>query len=164
MRQDIVYRVFSYSPSLRRSRQFQNETGIQVIYPYVEPSATSTDITDNPNLWYQVDAKGAAQYRMKDGDFRSGILHQQRSIEGAPYNSLCELRAMTAATFTAARQVRLPYSARVCYYNYYTYLNGHEPVLYLRHQLHWARICSAGVGIGAQVLPDLRHSSYPRST
>ena len=54
----VVYRVFSYD-EYKRIQEWQNETGIQVIYPYVR-SEDISGITDNANLWYQVDANGAA--------------------------------------------------------------------------------------------------------
>ena len=43
-----VYRTFSYA-EFQKIQDWQNETGIQVIYPYVE-SKDIMDIVDNPNL------------------------------------------------------------------------------------------------------------------
>ena len=54
----MVYRTFSYA-EFQNIQNWQNETGIQVIYPYVEPSDIN-GIKDNPSVWYEVDSKGAA--------------------------------------------------------------------------------------------------------
>ena len=54
----IVYRVFSYA-EFQKIQDWQNETGIQVIYPYVDPADIGGS-TDTPNIWYQVDGSGSA--------------------------------------------------------------------------------------------------------
>ena len=50
----VVYRTFSYE-EFDKIQAWQNETGIQVIYPYVETKDIA-DITNNPNLWYKVNS------------------------------------------------------------------------------------------------------------
>ena len=80
----VVYRVLSYA-EFEKIQAWQDETGIQVIYPYVEPESIN-GITDNPNIWYEVDAKGAAVLD-KDGNF-TPMYSTNKSIEGADYHSL----------------------------------------------------------------------------
>ena len=48
----IVYRTLSYE-EFEKICAWQDETGLQVIYPYVE-SKDILGIKDNPNLWYQI--------------------------------------------------------------------------------------------------------------
>ena len=80
----IVYRVFKYS-EFEKIMAWQNETGIQVIYPYVE-SKDICDIADNPNIWYQVsDGKGTPVLD-ENGDFIPAY-STNSGIEGMPYTS-----------------------------------------------------------------------------
>ena len=77
--------MFSYD-EFEKIQQFQNETGIQVIYPYVEPDAIQ-GISDNPNIWYQVsDSRGTAVMD-ENGNFIPAY-STNKAIEGAEYNSL----------------------------------------------------------------------------
>ena len=62
----IVYRTLSYS-DFQKLQDWQNETGIQVIYPYVE-LADIENLQDSPNIWYKVDSKGKAILD-SDGNF-----------------------------------------------------------------------------------------------
>ena len=139
----IVYRVFSYS-EFEKIQQFQNETGIQVIYPYVEPSAIS-DITDNPNIWYQVDSKGAAVLD-ENGDFVP-VYSTNSGIEGAPYNSI-RIEGDDGSYIYSARKSG-SVQCRVCYYNYYIYMNGNEP-FYIFGTNTLGQDLFAGIGIGSR--------------
>ena len=120
----VVYRVFSYN-EFENIQKWQNETGIQVIYPYVEPESIS-GINDNPNLWYQVDAKGSAVLD-ENGNFVP-VYSTNSAIEGAPYNSIRIPGDDGSYIYSVRKSGSV--QARVCYYNYYQYLNGYEP-LYL---------------------------------
>ena len=81
----VVYRVLSYA-EFDRIQQWQNETGIQVIYPYVDP-ADIQGITNNSNIWYQVsDSKGTPVFD-ENGDFIPAY-STNKAIEGRPYDSL----------------------------------------------------------------------------
>lgn len=117
----IVYRNFNYD-EFQRLQDWQNETGIQVIFPYVEPDDIG-GITDNPNIWYQVDSSGNAVLD-EDGNFIPAYsTHAERA--GAPYDSIRVDGDDGSWVYSSARAGSV--QCRVLYYNYYQYLNGHEP-------------------------------------
>ena len=82
----MIYRTFSYE-EFDAIQEWQNETGIQVIYPYVETKDIQ-GITDNPNLWYEVDAKGAAKLD-KDGNFVP-VYSTNKEVEGRLLHLQCQ--------------------------------------------------------------------------
>jgi len=139
----VVYRVFSYE-DFEKIQQWQNETGIQVIYPYVEPSAIS-DIKDNANLWYEVDAKGAAKLD-KNGNFVP-VYSTNKEIEGAPYNSL-RIEGDDGSYIYSARKSGAV-QCRVCYYNYYIYVNGNEP-MYIFGTNNMGQDLFEAIGVGSR--------------
>lgn len=139
----VVYRVFSYE-EFEKIQAWQNETGIQVIYPYVEPSAIS-DITDNPNIWYQVDSRGNAVLD-KDGNFVP-VYSNNSQIEGAPYNSI-RIEGDDGSYIYSVRKSGAV-QCRVCYYNYYTYVNGHEP-MYVFGTNSMGQDLFSAIGIGSR--------------
>ena len=139
-----VYRTFSYA-EFEKIQQFQNETGIQVVYPYVE-SKDINDIVDNPNLWYKVsDSKGTAELD-KDGNFIP-VYSTRKEIEGAPYNSIRIPGDDGSYIYSVAKSGAL--TARVCYYNYYQYLNGLEPT-YVFGTTSMGQDLFSAIGIGAR--------------
>ena len=125
-------------------QKWQNESGIQVIYPWVEPDAVN-GIKDNPNLWYECDAKGAAKLD-REGNFKP-VYSTRKEIEGAPYDSL-RIPGDDGSyiySFSVSGAVRV----RVCYYNYYIYLNGNEPTYIFGTTLYGQDLFSC-IGIGAR--------------
>ncbi|MDE6639988.1 MAG: ABC transporter permease [Acetatifactor sp.] len=137
----VVYRVFSYN-EFQNIQDWQNETGIQVIYPYVEPESIN-GINDNPNIWYEVDSKGAAQLD-KDGNFVP-VYSTNAAIEGAPYNSIRIAGDDGSYIYSVRKSGSV--QARVCYYNYYTYVNGYEPMYILgTNSMGEDLFCAIGVG------------------
>ena len=139
----VVYWTLNYQ-QFEDLQKWQNETGIQVIYPWVEYSAIN-DIRDNANLWYECDAKGAAILD-KDGNF-TPVYSTRTEIEGAPYNSL-RIEGDDGSyiySFAVSGAVRV----RVCYYNYYTYLNGTEPT-YIFGTTSLGQDLFSAIGIGAR--------------
>ena len=117
----VVYRVFPYD-EFRKVQEWQNETGIQVIMPYVEPKDIS-NITDNANLWYKCDAKGAA-VPDKEGNLVP-VYSKDKSIEGAEYNSIRTSFDDGSLIYSVAKSGAV--MCRIDYYNYYTYAFGHAP-------------------------------------
>ena len=137
----VVYRVFSYD-EYQRIQEWQNETGIQVIYPYVR-SEDISGITDNSNLWYQVDASGAAMLD-KDGNF---VPVYSTNVEGAgaPYNSIRIPGDDGSYAYSTAKSGAV--QCRICYYNYYQYVNGHEPAyIFGTNLMGMDLFCAIGVG------------------
>ena len=139
-----VYRTFSYA-EFENIQNWQNETGIQVIYPYVE-TKDILDIVDNPNLWYKVsDAKGTADLD-KDGNFIP-VYSTRKEIEGAPYNSLRIEGDDGSYIYSIAKSGAV--NCRVSYYDYYQYLNGLEPT-YVFGTTSMGQDLFSAIGVGAR--------------
>ncbi len=139
----IVYRVFTYD-EYEKIQQFQNETGIQVIYPYVEAKDIN-GITDNPNIWYKCDSKGNA---ILDKNENFVPVYSTRSeLESIPYNSIRVAGDDGSYIYSAAKSGAV--QCRVNYYNYYQYLNGHEPI-YVFGTTSMGQDLLSAIGIGAR--------------
>ena len=139
----IIYRTFSYD-EFRKVQEWQNETGIQVIYPYVEPKDIS-GISDNANLWYQVNNKGVAVLD-DDGNFIPAYSKNQEKA-GAEYNSLRIPGDDGSYIYSYAMSGSV--QCRVAYYNYYRYLNGMEPN-YIMGTNALGQDIFCGIGVGAR--------------
>ena len=139
----IVYRVFSYD-DFRKIQEWQNETGIQVIYPYVE-AADINGIENNPNIWYECDSKGSAILDSK-GNFVPKY-STRTEIQGQPYDSIRIPGDDGSYIYSNAKSGAV--QCRVDYYNYYQYLHGHEPIYILGTNTLGQDLFSA-IGIGAR--------------
>ena len=118
----MIYRVFSYD-EFQALQDWQNETGIQVIYPYVSPKDIY-GISDSPNIWYQVtDEKGTPKVD-GNGNFIPAYSTDQADA-GAPYNSIRIPGDDGSYIYSSAKAGAV--QCRVLYYNYYRYENGFEP-------------------------------------
>ncbi len=117
----IVYRNFRYE-DYEKLQQWQNETGIQVIYPYVDPQEYP-GAAGNPNIWYQVDNASNAK-KDKDGNYVPAYMTDE-SKAGAPYNSIRIKGDDGSWVYSYAKSGSV--QCRICYYNFYIYQNGHEP-------------------------------------
>ena len=139
----IVYRTLSVD-EFNKIQQWQNETGIQVIYPYVEPKDIE-GLTDQPNIWYKVDPKGSAILD-KDGNFQP-VYSTNKEIEGAPYDSIRIEGDNGSYIYSAAKSGSV--QVRICYYNYYQYINGLEPTYIFGTNALGQDLFNA-IGIGAR--------------
>lgn len=139
----VQYWTMSYA-EFEKVQQWQNETGIQVIYPWVEP-ASINGITDNSNLWYECDSKGAAILDA-NGNF-TPVYSTRKDIEGAPYDSL--RIAGDDGSYIYSFAVSGAVKVRLCYYNYYTYINGNEPT-YIFGTTSLGQDLFSAIGIGAR--------------
>ena len=139
----IVYRTLSIE-NFNKLQDWQLETGIQVIYPYVEPKDIN-NITDNPNIWYECDAKGAAKLD-KNGNFVP-VYSTRSEIEGAEYYSIRPDFDPGNYVYSASKSGAV--QVRICYYNYYQYLNGMEPS-YIFGTDSLGRDLFAAIGKGAR--------------
>ena len=139
----VVYWTLNYQ-QFEDLQKWQNETGIQVVYPWVEP-ADINGISDNANLWYKCDEKGAAKLD-REGNFVP-VYSTRKEIEGAPYTSkrIAGDDGSYIYSFAVSGAVRV----RLCYYNYYTYLNGNEPTYIFGTTSRGQDLFSA-IGIGAR--------------
>lgn len=120
--QGVMYLVLSYD-EFEAIQKWQDETGIQVIYPYVDPKDIS-GIADRPSIWYKVlDAKGTPDYDA-NGNYQPAY-STNKAIEGAPYNSLRVEGDDGSYIYSTKKSGSV--QCRICYYNYYQYLNDNEP-------------------------------------
>lgn len=137
----ILYRNFNYT-DYQKIQDWQNETGIQVIYPWVDPEDIN-GISDNSNLWYQMNSDNTPKLD-DDGNYipaystrtdRAGAEYDSIRIEGDP--------GTWAYSTAKAGSVQ----CRVLYYNYYIYMNGHEPSYILGTNLMGMDLfCAIGTG------------------
>ncbi len=139
----IVYQVLPFA-EYEKIQAWQNETGIQVIYPYVERKDIS-DISDNANLWYKVDSKGAAQLDA-DGNFIP--VYSTREEIAAPYNSIRIPSDPGNYIYSFIRSGAA--ECRINYYNYFRYLHdGGEPS-YIMGTNALGQDIFCGIGVGAR--------------
>ena len=148
----IEYRVVSYE-EFDRIQAFQNETGIQVIYPYVEPKDINGQ-KDTPNVWYKLaDNKGTPALD-ENGNFIP-VYSTNQELAGRPYNSL-RIEGDPANDgddstpgyiYSCAKSGAV--QIRICYYNYYIYQNGHEPC-YIFGTNSLGQCLFTGIGVGAR--------------
>lgn len=138
----IRYERFSYE-EFEKIQAWQNETGIQVIYPYVEP-ADIKGISDNANIWYQVsDTRGTPKLD-ENGNFVPAY-NTNVAKEGAPYNSIRIPGDDGSYVYSTAKSGSV--QCRVEYYSYYQYLNGREPMfLFGTNQMGQDLFCAIGIG------------------
>ena len=139
----VVYRVFSYD-EFQRIQDWQNETGVQVIFPYVN-AADISGITDNPNLWYKVDSSGAAVLD-EDGNFQP-VYSTSTELAGVEYHSLRIPGDDGSYAYSLGKSGAV--QCRVNYYNYYRYIYGREPMYILGTNSMGQDLFSA-IGIGAR--------------
>lgn len=140
----VMYKTLSYA-EFADIQRFQNETGIQVIFPYVEPDAIK-GITDNPNIWYEVkDNKGTA--KLDDNGNFVPVYSTNKEIEGAEYNSIRVPGDDGSYIYSIRKSGAV--NCRISYYNYYQYLNGTEP-FYLFGTNSLGQDLFNAIGVGAR--------------
>ncbi|MBQ8552288.1 MAG: ABC transporter permease [Clostridia bacterium] len=140
----VVFRVMSET-EFQKIQEYQNRTGLQIIYPYVKKEDIG-GITAAPNIWYKVsDSKGTPLY---DSDDRLIPAYStDKSSEGAPYDSLRIDGDDGNYIYSIKKAGAL--ECRVCYYNYYIYANGHAPMFALGTNSLGQDLFSA-IGLGAR--------------
>lgn len=137
----MIYKTFSYD-EYKALQAWQNETGIQVIYPYVDPADINGQ-TDTPNVWYQVDGSGVPVLD-KDGNFIP-VYSTNTSGTGVAYDSIRIDGDDGSYAYASAKAGAV--QCRVLYYNYYQYVNGHEPSYILGTNLMGLDLfCAIGAG------------------
>ena len=140
----MIHKVLDYD-QFADLQKWQDEHNIQVIYPWVEYEDIGGS-KDSPNLWYKVNSKGAAVLD-KDGNFQP-VYSTNKSREGAPYTSKMRIEGDDGSyiySFAVSGAVRV----RLCYYNYYQYLNGTEPT-YILGTTSMGQDLFCALGTGAQ--------------
>ena len=138
----VIYRVMSYE-NFEKIMKWQNENDIQVIYPYVE---YKTEKDKQSNVWFQTDKNGNAVYD-KDGNFIPNYSTNKEG-EGVAYTSKRVEGDDGSYAYSENRQGGA-LECRIDYYNYYTYLNGHEPFYILGTTTMGTDMLTA-IGVGAR--------------
>ena len=141
----IVYRTMTVE-AFNALQDWQNETGIQVIYPYVEvPAMEGVNTNVAANLWYQCDNKGSAILD-KDGNFIPNY-STNKETEATPYYS--QRIEGDDGSYAYSKEKSGAVHARICYYNLYQYNNGTEP-MYLMGTNSMGQDLFCAIGIGAR--------------
>ncbi|MBQ2765825.1 MAG: ABC transporter permease [Clostridia bacterium] len=126
-------------------QEYQNRTGVQVIYPYVKKEDIG-GIGSSANIWYRVsDSKGTPVY-----DERGELIpsySSDKASEGMEYNSLRIAGDDGSYIYSVGKGGAI--ECRVCYYNYYKYVNGFSPMYILGTNSLGQDLFSA-IGIGAR--------------
>lgn len=118
----IRTQTFSYE-EFQAMMDYQNETGLQIIYPWVEAGDIS-DISNDPAIWYKVSDSKGTPVKDADGNWIPAY-SSNSSIEGMPYTS--QRLANDPGTWIYSVKKSGSVQCRFNYYNYYIYVNGHEP-------------------------------------
>ena len=124
----IEYWTMSYE-EFEKIQRWQDETGLQVFYPWVQPEDIGVEdkALADADMWYRTDKKGAPKLD-KEGNFVP-VYCTDKSKEGAPYTST-RIEGDDGSyiySFATSGSVKV----RLCYYNYYRYLNGTEPTYWM---------------------------------
>lgn len=118
-------------------KNYQNETGIQVIYPM--PSSSLMKDKSNYNYWYQTDSGGLAVLD-ENGNFINIYMTLDSTSYGVKLDRYDSLRVdgdpakgaddptTVDGRYVYAQRSGNGYAVRVCYYDYFVYTQGHEPV------------------------------------
>lgn len=117
----IQYRTFNYN-DYQKLQDWQNETGIQVIYPYVD-SEDLPAAKDNPKMWFLTNSDGTAKLDDNGNYIPAYSTHEEKA--GYPYNSIRLEGDPGNWVYSTSKAGSV--QCRILYYNYYIYLNGHEP-------------------------------------
>lgn len=136
----IVRRQYSFD-EFREIMAWQKETGIQVIYPWVEGCTA-----DNANAWYQTDSKGMA-VTDDAGNFVPAY-STRKEIQGIEYDSI-RVEGDDGSYIYSQKVDGENVYCRVCYYNLYQYVNGVEPTYIFGTTVDGKDLFTA-IGIGAR--------------
>ncbi|MGN0989634.1 MAG: ABC transporter permease [Eubacteriales bacterium] len=159
----VIYRTFSIA-DFNKIQDWQNETGIQVIFPYVEKAdiysqvenLSADDIKnlpDNSKIWYKCsDSKSAPL--LDAGGNRIPAYSTNSAKEGAPYYSqrIAGDNGDYIYSIGKAKNAEGAFTSvtcRICYYNYYKYVNGHAP-MFLFGTNNMGQDLFMAIGVGAR--------------
>lgn len=107
--------IASYS-EYEQIQEFQNATGLQVVYPYVDPDDIMS-IT-NANIWYQVSDNKGTPVKDAKGNFIPAYC-TDKSLEGPEYHSTRIEGDNGDWIYSCAKSGSV--QLRVCYFNYYAF-------------------------------------------
>ena len=148
----ILYRNFNYQ-DFQKIQDWQDETGIQVIYPYasledIYPDMSANalkNVAENPNIWYQMNNDNSPKLDA-DGNYIPAY-STRADRAGAEYTSLRLPNDPGDWVYSTAKAGSV--QCRILYYNYYIYLNGHEPSYLMGTNVMGLDLFTA-IGLGAR--------------
>ena len=160
----IVYRTINYE-EFQAIQEWQNETGIQVLYPFVEktgiyyekdketgeyvPMAAKdlANVSENAQIWYRCsDTKGTP---ILDANGNRIAAYSTNVAKAGPieYNSIRVEGDDGSYIYSWGKSGSL--QVRICYYNYYQFLNGKVPT-YVFGTDEMGRDLFCAIGMGAR--------------
>ena len=148
----VTYMVLSYE-KFADIQRWQDETGIQVIYPYVEQKDIYVNQKEgvaypaaNANIWYKcADAKGNPLFDENNNFIPAYSTNTAKA--GAEYTSQRIEGDNGDYIYSWAKSGAV--ECRICYYGYYQYVNGRVPT-YLFGTDNYGRDLFAAIGMGAR--------------
>ncbi len=151
----VIFKVLSYE-EFQKIMDWQNETGVQVIYPYVEQGDVYVNESDskkypnprNANIWYEcIDLKGNTKKDADGNPIFTPAYSTNTEYEGMPYTSQRIESDPGNYIYSFAKSGAV--EARLCYYTYYQYLNGTEPT-HIMGTDAYGRDLMCCIGMGAR--------------
>lgn len=153
--------------------EYQNEHDVQILYPYVEfpdvHSSFDTGMTRdvfNSNYWYKTDVRGRPKlengkyvpaYAMQNG-INSNLYPEYTSkrIESDPYDP-----ENGNPGYAYAKENMTGYEVRICYYEYYKYMNGKAPNYWFGTNTYGEDMfCAIGMGARFSLILALCVSAF----
>ncbi|MCQ2427586.1 MAG: ABC transporter permease [Clostridia bacterium] len=104
---------------------WQNETGIQLIYPIIADNEFSFDATD-ANWWYKTSANGTPLKKTNNGQYTSRSYKEDLVLEDN-YERDSEGNVKFFRFVGGGDASTASYQVRILYYSYYQYINGFAP-------------------------------------
>lgn len=127
----MIYRDLTYD-QYKAIQDWQNETGIQVIYPAVVTSSyAENSFKNNANYWYKIDKFGNPILN-RDGTYQDLYRtygsddYDSIRVESDPYNS-GDVAGAYRYAIRGGSSDAVSYRVRICKYNWFQYLYGHKP-------------------------------------
>ena len=111
---------------------WQEETGIQVLYPIVDrnewnPTAQTASELGDPNVWYKAQRNAGNPISVdKDGNV-TRIKYSENMVFEDNYKRDADGNLVYKENIGGGTFETMEYNIRVLYYNYYQYHNGFEP-------------------------------------
>lgn len=125
--------------------QWQEETGIRVIYPYVVPSDVKN--VNDANVWYQVKNERGEPKLDSDGNLIPAYSTNSQ-LETVPYTGT-RVEGDDGSYIYSCTKAPGTVQVRIDYYAYYQYINGYEP-MYLFGTNSMGQDVFSCIGIGAR--------------
>ncbi len=120
----FIYRSIEQA-ELQKILDFEEETGLQVLYPLVEDNAYNPDIAD-ANNWYKAKKVGYP-VTINDSGYAVSVAYGEDMVLEDNYVRDAEGNLVYYAYTGGGDLTTAQYKIRVLYYNYYQYLYGCEP-------------------------------------